>query len=121
LGTRSPSFTRYGTADADFTSGLVDLLADHDDAILAAYVDDDATVSYRRLRGELAAQTGHALVHPVFFGSAVTGTGVDELIAGIKELLPKERRMARSRARFSKSNVVRPGRRSLTSACSRGR
>ena len=88
LGTRSPSFTPYGAADADFTSGLVDLLADHDDAILAAYVDDDATVSYRRLRGELAAQTRHAFVHPVFFGSAVTGAGVDELIAGIKELLP---------------------------------
>src|SRR5215204_5189373 len=88
LGTRSPSFTPYAAADADFTSGLVDLLADHDDAILAAYVDDDATISYRRLRGELAAQTGHALVYPVFFGSAVTGAGVDELIAGIKELLP---------------------------------
>ncbi|MDF2760404.1 MAG: GTP-binding protein, partial [Thermomicrobiales bacterium] len=88
LGTRSPSFTPYGAADADFTSGLVDMLADHDDAILTAYVDDDATVSHRRLRGELAAQTGHALVHPVFFGSAVTGAGVDELIAGIKELLP---------------------------------
>src|ERR687893_2396538 len=88
LGTRSPSFTPYGAADADFTSGLVDLLADHDDAILAAYVDDDATVSYRRLRGELAAQTRHAFVHPVFFGSAVTGAGVDELIACIKELLP---------------------------------
>src|SRR5215204_6994463 len=56
LGTRSPSFTPYGAADADFTSGLVDLLADHDDAILAAYVDDDATVSYRRLRDELAAR-----------------------------------------------------------------
>src|SRR5215213_3468944 len=73
LGTRSPSFTPFGAADADFTSGLVDLLADHDDAILAAYVGDDATVSYRRLRGELAAQTGKALVHPVFFGSAITG------------------------------------------------
>ena len=44
LGTRSPSFTPHGAADADFTSGLVDLLADHDDAILAAYVDDDARV-----------------------------------------------------------------------------
>jgi ribosomal protection tetracycline resistance protein len=88
LGTRSPSFTPYGGADADFTSGLVDLLADHDDEFIAAYVDDGATVSYRRLRGELAALTGKALAHPVFFGSAVTGAGVDELIAGIKELLP---------------------------------
>jgi ribosomal protection tetracycline resistance protein len=88
LGTRSPGFASYSAADADFTSRLVDLLADHDEAFLAAYVDDEATVSYRRLRGELAAQTGKGLVHPVFFGSAITGAGVDELISGITELLP---------------------------------
>jgi ribosomal protection tetracycline resistance protein len=88
LGTRSAGFTPYGAADAGFTSRLVDLLADHDDAFLAAYVSDERAVSYRRLCGELAAQTGQALVHPVFFGSAITGAGVDSLIAGIKELLP---------------------------------
>jgi ribosomal protection tetracycline resistance protein len=88
LGTRSPDFASYGDADADFTSGLVDLLADHDDALLAAYVNDETTVPYRRLRAELAAQTEKALVHPVFFGSAITGAGVDELISGITELLP---------------------------------
>src|SRR5215211_2837437 len=88
LGTRSPGFAPYGADDPDFTSGLIDLLADHDDAFLAAYVDDEATVSYRRLRGELAAQTGKALVHPVFFGSAITGAGVEVLISGITELLP---------------------------------
>ena len=88
MGTRSPGFASYSAADADFTSRLVDLLADHDEAFLAAYVDDEATVSYRRLRGELAAQTGKGLVHPVFFGSAITGAGMDELISGITELLP---------------------------------
>jgi ribosomal protection tetracycline resistance protein len=88
LGTRRPCFAPYGAADADFISGLVDLLADHDDAFLAAYVDDEATVSYRKLRGELAAQTGKGLMHPVFFGSAITGAGVDELISGITEFLP---------------------------------
>ncbi len=88
LETRSPDFAPYGAGDVDFTSGLVDLLADHDDAFLAAYVDDEATVTYRRLRGELAAQTGKGLVYPVFFGSAITGAGVDELISGITELLP---------------------------------
>jgi ribosomal protection tetracycline resistance protein len=88
LGTRSPSFAPYGAADVDFTSRLVDLLADHDDTFLAAYVEDEATVSYRRLRSELAAQAGKGLVHPVFFGSATTGAGVDELISGITELLP---------------------------------
>jgi small GTP-binding protein len=86
LGTRSPSFAPYGATDADITSRLIDLLADHDDVFLAAYVEDEATVSYRRLRDALAAQTRKGLVHPVFFGSAITGA--DELISGITELLP---------------------------------
>ena len=34
----------------------------------------------RDLRRALAAQTRRALVHPVFFGSAITGAGVDALI-----------------------------------------
>ena len=88
LGTRSPAFTPYGAADAGFVSGLVDLLADNDDALLAAYVEDEAAVSYGGLRGALAEQTGEALVHPVFFGSAMTGAGVGPLIDGITELLP---------------------------------
>ncbi|MDP9410931.1 MAG: TetM/TetW/TetO/TetS family tetracycline resistance ribosomal protection protein [Actinomycetota bacterium] len=88
LGTRAADFTPHGAADVAFAARLADLLADHDDELLAAYVDDEKEVSYRRLRGELAAQTGRALVHPVFFGSAMTGAGVDALIAGITELLP---------------------------------
>jgi ribosomal protection tetracycline resistance protein len=37
---------------------------------------------------ELTAQTRHALVHPVLFGSALTGAGVEALMKGIAELLP---------------------------------
>ncbi|AWS41450.1 translation factor GTPase family protein [Streptosporangium sp. 'caverna'] len=88
MGTRGALSVPYGAADAGFTSGLVGLLADHDDAFLTAYVDDEATLPYLRLRAGLAAQTGQALVHPLFFGSAITGAGVDALIAGITELLP---------------------------------
>ena len=88
LGTRSAFYAPYGAADADFTARLIDLLADHDDALLAAYINDETTVSYYQLRSELAVQTKQALVHPVFFGSAITGAGVDALIAGIKEWLP---------------------------------
>jgi ribosomal protection tetracycline resistance protein len=88
LGTRAADFTPYGAADGAFADRLADLLADHDGEILAAYVDDETRLSYGRLRHALAAQTRRALVHPVFFGSAITRAGVDSLIAGITELLP---------------------------------
>ena len=88
LGTRDPGFTPYGAADAGFTARLAELLADHDDDLLAAAVDDQATVPYRRLRRALAAQVGRGLVHPVYFGSAITGAGVADLTAAVAELLP---------------------------------
>ncbi|HEX2497245.1 MAG TPA: GTP-binding protein, partial [Actinomycetes bacterium] len=88
LGTRGASVAQFGPADDAFVARLVDLLASEDEALLAAYVEDESAVSYRRLRGALAAQTKQARAHPVFFGSAITGAGVDALIVGITELLP---------------------------------
>jgi ribosomal protection tetracycline resistance protein len=64
------------------------VLAEHDEALLAVYVDDDTSISEERLRAALAEQTGRALVHPVFLGSARTGEGVSPLMSGIAELLP---------------------------------
>jgi ribosomal protection tetracycline resistance protein len=87
-GTRGCRFVPYGAADAAFTARLADLLADHDEALLAAYLDDEAALPYRRLRRALRTQTGRALVPPGFFGSAITGAGVEALTAGITELLP---------------------------------
>jgi ribosomal protection tetracycline resistance protein len=88
LGTRGAAFRPYHTSSADFAYRMMDLLAENDDALLEAYIEDEARISYARLRHGLASQTGRALVHPVFFGSAVTGAGVDSLISGITELLP---------------------------------
>jgi ribosomal protection tetracycline resistance protein len=88
LGTRDAGFVPYGEDDTGFTAGLADLLADHDDEFLAAYVSDEAALPYRRLRDELAAQARRGRVHPVFFGSAITGAGVESLTAGLTELLP---------------------------------
>jgi ribosomal protection tetracycline resistance protein len=88
LGTRAAGFTPSGAADADFEARLASAIADRDDAVMAAYVDDETSVPYPRLREELAAQTKQALLHPVFFGSALTGAGVESLIGGIAELLP---------------------------------
>jgi ribosomal protection tetracycline resistance protein len=39
---------------------------------------------------ELVAQSRRALLHPVFFGSALTGAGVEALLPAIAELLPAE-------------------------------
>ncbi|MGI9110861.1 MAG: GTP-binding protein, partial [Gaiellaceae bacterium] len=88
LGTRAAGFMPAGAGDVAFRSRLAEALAERDKRILAAYLDDEAGVSYGRLRQALAVQTKRALAHPVFFGSAITGAGVDALMAGIVELLP---------------------------------
>jgi len=88
LGTRGACFTPWDAADAAFLARLTEALAEHDDNVLAAYVQDNAGVPYPRLRRELAAQTRRALVHPVFFGSAITGAGIAPLMAALTELLP---------------------------------
>jgi ribosomal protection tetracycline resistance protein len=87
-GTRAAAAKPHSDADAVFRSRLVEVLAEHDDALLAAYVDDETNMSARRLRDALASQTKQAVVHPVFCGSAITGAGVDGLMAGLVELLP---------------------------------
>ncbi|MER7929331.1 translation factor GTPase family protein [Streptomyces sp. NPDC096057] len=79
-----------GTRHARFVPGLDQrapaVLAEHDDELLTAYVEN--TLSHDLLRAALVAQTRQVLVHPVYFGSAITGAGVDALITGIEELLP---------------------------------
>ncbi|MGH3378385.1 MAG: GTP-binding protein [Actinoallomurus sp.] len=91
IGTRGASCVPYGAADGGFTTRLAELLADHDDDLLATYVEDETALPYARLREELAAQVGRGLAHPVYFGSAITGAGMDALTAGIRELLPRAR------------------------------
>ena len=88
LGSRAADFVPSGADDADFAARLASVLTEQDDGLLAAYVDDESSLPYSRLRAELAAQTGRALVHPVLFGSALTGAGIDSVLATIAELLP---------------------------------
>ena len=70
------------------TPRLIEVLSEHDDALLAAYLEDEASVSTARAREALVAQTRQAFVHPVFCGSAISGAGVDALMGGLREFLP---------------------------------
>ena len=88
-GSPEAAFVPYADGDEDFGGALADVLIEHDDALLAAYVDDDcAAPSALDLRAGLVAQVAAARVHPVFAGSAMTGAGIAELLGGIAGLLP---------------------------------
>ena len=85
LGTREADFV---PADKVSGSRLAEVLAEHDDAVLTAYLDDTAAMPDDWLRQKLAGQVKDKLVHPVYFGSAITGAGVDALLRGLPRLLP---------------------------------
>jgi ribosomal protection tetracycline resistance protein len=89
-GTPQAGFRPYGPADTEFTGRLAEVLAEHDDELLAAYLGEQG-VGYGRLGRALTAQSRRGLVHPVFLGSAITGAGTGDLLAGIARLLPAAR------------------------------
>jgi ribosomal protection tetracycline resistance protein len=87
-GTAAADFVAYGPDDKDFVAELTERLAENDDKLLAAFIDDSAMIPYEELLEELAAQTIRGMVYPVFGGSAITGAGTDPLVTGITQLLP---------------------------------
>jgi len=86
LGARDAQFRRLDGREA--LANIAEVLAERNDRMLAAYVFDQGTLSGTWVRSELAAQTRRGAVHPVFFGSAITGAGVDALMTAIPQLLP---------------------------------
>ena len=83
LGTPGASARSLGSAD------LVARIAEisGDDLLLADYVRDES-IPYARLRSMLLPRVRKGVAFPVFFGSAMTGAGVDALMTGLVELLP---------------------------------
>ncbi|WP_346012263.1 translation factor GTPase family protein [Streptomyces sp. SID3343] len=71
---------------ADVRARTAEILAENDDTLLARLVDGSPP-SVPELEDLLTAQTAAGLVHPVFFGSALTGEGTGELTAGIASFL----------------------------------
>ncbi|MEV5945456.1 translation factor GTPase family protein [Streptomyces sp. NPDC051993] len=87
LGTPSAKTAPHFYDDAQFSSTQGELLAEHDDAILARVVDGPP-LTPAELTKALADQTARGLVHPVYFGSAIGGQGIAALVDAVVTLLP---------------------------------
>lgn len=88
LGLQDARFSLYSESDTAFIAQLSNVLADNNDSFLSAYVDEKCSIPHEQLRNELTEQTRQALVYPVFFGSAITGAGIDSLMTHLIGLLP---------------------------------
>ena len=122
LGTRAAGFTPYG-ADRRSPSSQPGRPARRPRRrLLAAYVDDETTLRYRRLRVELADADRAGAGAP-----GVLRLGDHRCGGGRADCRPRRaaaatrgrRRRPARRARCSRSSAARPARRSPTSACSR--
>jgi ribosomal protection tetracycline resistance protein len=88
LGTREAAYQPSEWRDPAFRDAVAAVLAERDDALLAAYVEGDTAIPERPLRDALVAQTERCAVHPVVCGSAITGAGVPAVMRAIAEFLP---------------------------------
>ncbi|WP_370452351.1 GTP-binding protein [Kribbella caucasensis] len=83
LGVRNARYVPFAAQD----KRIAEVLAERNDTFLARYLDDDLRPG--DYAAELARQVAESLVRPVYFGSAMTGVGVPDLIEGIRTLLPR--------------------------------
>ncbi len=81
-GTKEARIIEYKSYD-----DCIERLAPYNESLLESYVNNEIVTDIR-LREELIKQIVQANVYPIFFGSAMTGIGVTELLENIPALLP---------------------------------
>ncbi len=86
-GMRGAAVHPHGADDPAFVECLREVLADGNERLLGDYVVG-RTWPGADLFDELCRQTGQIRVHPLLYGSAITGAGVPELLRQIPALLP---------------------------------
>jgi elongation factor G len=67
---------------------LIDAVADHDDQLMEAYLEDEASVTPEMLKRALRAATLDTSVTPVLLGSAFKNKGVQPLLDAVIDFLP---------------------------------
>ncbi|MET7746284.1 translation factor GTPase family protein [Streptomyces sp. NPDC005385] len=87
IGTKGAVTRPLAWDEARHRERVTEVLADHDETLLAQFIDG-VTPLPADLRRRLGDQTARGLVHPVYFGSAISGSGTDLLGSGINDFLP---------------------------------
>ena len=88
LGARTAEVVTCNRTEPLWRAPVIDLLAETNERVIAEFDRMGGDLSDAFLATELRAQVAVGAVVPVFFGSAITGAGVSELLAGIEEWLP---------------------------------
>jgi len=94
--------------DPAVRTATAEALAEVDPGILAALVDGPEPTP-DDLRTALATRTADGSCHPLFFGSALAGQGVAELVEGLVRLIPPPPPAAERGAPQGTVFAVRPG------------
>jgi len=102
IGSRAAAVQPRSLADSAFADELTDVLAERNDAIIERFLNGSRDLPARSLQIELARQVHCGQVVPVFFGSAITGAGVRDLLDDVPDLL----RVRRDRSPEPLSGVV---------------
>lgn len=87
IGTKQASVVENSLRDPAFLQACIEQLTLNDEQLLAAYVEGE-TITEGQVRTALARQIREAKLYPVFFGSAITGAGVRELLASLGSYFP---------------------------------
>jgi ribosomal protection tetracycline resistance protein len=87
IGTKHAFVVENGLTDRDFLEACIEQLALNDERLLASYVSEEE-ITEEQVKAALIKQISEAKLYPIFFGSAITGVGVAELLAGVASLFP---------------------------------
>ncbi|MEA2513070.1 MAG: ribosomal protection tetracycline resistance protein [Thermomicrobiales bacterium] len=88
LGARTAEVVTYDRDDPAWRELVIDLLAETNERVIEEFDRTGGDPSDSFIEAELRAQIAASTIVPVFFGSAITGVGVPELLAGVEEWLP---------------------------------
>lgn len=105
LGSRSADVRpRRGAA---FLDEMVERLAESDDEMMQQYVEGAQPITESQALSALARHSARGDVHPVLFGSALTGIGVVDVIDALRRYLPTDSASADDPLRASVFKIER--------------